>query len=56
MDTGSYYNNALHPTYAGSNVVHVQQRDEWIVDPTTIIDICVHYFKELIDPQLFMTK
>ena len=39
-----------------SNVVHVKQGDEWIVDPTTIIDICVHYFKELIGPQLLMTN
>ena len=39
---------ALYPTYARSG-------DEWIVDPTKIIDICVHYFKELIGPQLLMT-
>ena len=45
---------ALHPTYARSNVVHVKQGDEWIMDPTTIIDICFHYFKELIGPQLLM--
>ena len=41
---------ALHPTYARSNVVHMKQGDEWIVDPSTIIDICVHYFKALIGP------
>ena len=45
---------ALHPTYARSNVVHVKRRDEWIVDPKPIIDICFHYFKELIGPQLLM--
>ena len=52
----SFFFQALHPTYARSNVVHVKQGDEWIVDPTTIIDICVHYFKELINPQLLMTN
>ena len=31
--------------YARSNVVHVKQGDEWIVDPSIIIDICVYYFK-----------
>ena len=30
------------------------QGDEFIVDPATIIDICVYYFKEFIDPQLLM--
>ena len=45
----------LHPNYAPSNVVHVKQGNEWIVDPTTIIDICVHYLKEFICPQLLMT-
>ena len=34
----------------------MKQGEELIVDPTTIIDICVHYFKELIGPQLLMTK
>ena len=34
---------ALHPNYARSNVVHVKQGNEWIVDPTTIIDICVDW-------------
>ena len=29
-------------------MVHLKQGDEWIVDPSTIIDICVHYFKELL--------
>ena len=47
---------ALHPTYARSNVVYVKQGDEWIVDPNTIMDICVHYFKELFGPQLLMTN
>ena len=47
---------ALQPTYEQSNVVHVEQGDEWIVDPTTIIDLCVHYFKELIGPQLLTTN
>ena len=37
-------------------MVHVKQGDELIVDPTTIIGICVHYFKELIGPQLLMTN
>ena len=37
-------------------MVHVKQGDEWIVDPTKIIDICVHYFKEFIGPQLLMTN
>ena len=37
-----------------SNVVHVKQGDEWIVGPSTIIDICVHHFKELIGPHLLM--
>ena len=45
---------ALHHAHAGSNVVHVKQRDEFIVDPATLIAMCVHYFKELIDPQLLM--
>ena len=43
---------ALHTTYARSNVVHVKQGDAWILDPSKIIDIRVHYFKELIGPQL----
>ena len=47
---------ALHPTYARSNVVHVKQGDEWIVDPSTIIDTCIHYFKELSGPQLLPTN
>ena len=47
---------ALQPTYARSNVVHVKQAEELIVDPTTIIDIRVHYFKEFIGPQLLMTN
>ena len=46
----------LHPTYARPNVVHVKQGDEWIVDPSIIIDICVSYFKQLIGPQLVMTN
>ena len=28
---------ALNPTYARSNVVHVKQGDEWTVDPSTIM-------------------
>ena len=35
-------------------MVHVKQEDAWIVDRSTIIEICVHYFKELIGPQLLM--
>ena len=37
-------------------MVHVKQWDEWIVDPSIIIDICVYYFKLLIGPQLLMTN
>ena len=29
---------------------------EWIMDSSTVIDTCGHYFKELIGPQLLMTK
>ena len=31
---------ALYTIYAQSNVVHVKQRDKWIVDPTAIFDMC----------------
>ena len=35
-------------------MVHVKQGHEWILYSTTIIDLCVHYFKELLGPQLLM--
>ena len=47
---------ASHPTYARSNVVRVKQGYEWIMDPTTIFNIRVHYYKEFIGPQLLMTN
>ena len=47
---------ALHPTFAQSNVEHVKQRDEHIVDPPITIAIFAHYFKDLSVPQLFMTN
>ena len=37
-------------------MVNVKQGDEWTGDPTTIIDICIHYFKELIGPRLLITN
>ena len=48
--------NPLHSTYTQSNVVHVKQGDEFVDDPTSIIDKHVHFFKELIYPQLLMTN
>ena len=34
-----------------SNVVNVEQGDVIIVDTTTIVAICVHYFKEFLGSQ-----
>ena len=36
------------------NMVNVKRGDAIIVDPTTIVAICVHYFKEFLGSQLFM--
>ena len=46
----------LHHAYAQSNVVHVKQGDEFILDLATLIVIRNHSFKQLIDPQLLMTN
>ena len=44
--------HALRPPHARSNVVQIKQGDEIVIDLVKVIEICIHYFQELIGPKV----
>ena len=42
------YFQGLRPSYASSNVVKIKIRDDIVVDPIKVIELCISHFKNLI--------